>query len=456
MVLIESLGALALVSSPVHSIRSKVKVFFLLPSLWALIVSQSTLVVAAEQQGAEEPEKFGTLTVLAKNYYYNTSQGEHRSDQVDWTQAFLATFQSGFTPGPVGFGVDLFGYWGLKLDAGSGRSGTGNLPVGDDRHPDDEYGRAGGAIKARFGSTVLRYGEMIPTAPVFAQSTSRLFPQTATGLHLVSNDFARLSLDAGHFTAGTDQVNTNSDGELWATYAHVATPSVSYVGGKYAFSQGLSASLYASRFKDVWDQYYGNLNYALPLGENQGLAFDFNLYRTTDSGQAGAGTINTTAVGMQVAYRFSAHTLTLAHQSIHGDQPFDYVGFGDTGRAGGSIYLPNSVQYSDFNGPGEKSWQLRYDVNMAAFGVPGLTFMLRYLNGKDIDGTNVKSGAYLNKYGADDSEFETDAEAKYVVQSGPAKDLAVRLRLAWHRGDASTGGTQDQFRVITEYPIDVF
>ncbi|WNQ07996.1 OprD family outer membrane porin, partial [Pseudomonas aeruginosa] len=38
---------------------------------------------------------------------------------------------------------------------------------------------------------------------------------------------------------------------------------------------------------------------------------------------------------------------------------------------GDSIFLANSVQYSDFNGPGEKSWQARYDLNLASYGVPG-------------------------------------------------------------------------------------
>ncbi|XAF18875.1 OprD family outer membrane porin, partial [Pseudomonas aeruginosa] len=56
---------------------------------------------------------------------------------------------------------------------------------------------------------------------------------------------------------------------------------------------------------------------------------------------------------------------------------------------GDSIFLANSVQYSDFNGPGEKSWQARYDLNLASYGVPGLTFMVRYINGKDIDGTKM-------------------------------------------------------------------
>ncbi|MNF09564.1 Porin D precursor [compost metagenome] len=82
--------------------------------------------------------------------------------------------------------------------------------------------------------------------------------------------------------------------------------------------------------------------------------------------------------------------------------------------------------------------------------------MVRHLRGSDIDGTNVTSGAYANKYGQNDKEFETDAEARYVVQSGAAKDLSVRIRTAWHRGDLSTGGTQNQLRIITEYPINIF
>ncbi|SPO54671.1 Porin D (fragment) [Pseudomonas sp. JV551A1] len=206
----------------------------------------------------------------------------------------------------------------------------------------------------------------------------------------------------------------------------------------------------------IWKQYYGNLNYKFVVDSNQDVTADFNVYRTFDDGQAKAGDIDTTAYGLQLAYRLSAHTFTLAHQQVRGDQPIDYVGFGDTGRAGGSIYLPNSVQYSDFNGPGEKSWQARYDLNMVSYGVPGLSFMIRYLHGSNIDGTHVTSGAYVGKYGRDDREFETDFEARYVVQSGPVKNLSVRVRTAWHRGDLTTGGDQDQFRVITEYPINIF
>ncbi|MNF45167.1 Porin D precursor [compost metagenome] len=349
-----------------------------------------------------------------------------------------------------------FGLWGLKLDAGSGRSGTGNLPVGDDGQPDDSYARAGGAVKVRISNTVLKFGQMIPNSPVFAQSTSRLMPQTATGFNLLSTDIRNLSIDAGHFTSSTDQVNTNRDGELWATYAHVTTPTVDYAGGKYKVNDNFAVSLYGSRYEDIWNQYYGNANYVYAINKDQALTLDFNVYRTLESGEAKAGEINNTTFGLSAGYKWSAHTFTLAYQQVRGDQPFDYLGFGDTGRAGGSVFLPNSVQYSDFNGPGEKSWQLRYDLNMASYGVPGLSFMARHLRGFDIDGSHVTSGAYARKYGSDDREFETNLEARYVVQSGPAKNLSVRLRTAWHRGDLSTGGAQDQFRVITEYQINIF
>jgi imipenem/basic amino acid-specific outer membrane pore len=93
---------------------------------------------------------------------------------------------------------------------------------------------------------------------------------------------------------------------------------------------------------------------------------------------------------------------------------------------------------------------------MASYGVPGLSFMGRYIYGKDVDGTHAAAnGAYAGLYGADDRERETDIDVKYVIQSGPAKNLALRVRQAWHRGDASLGGDVDQFRLMLAYPLQI-
>ena len=299
---------------------------------------------------------------------------------------------------------------------------------------------------------------MQPTSPVFAVGGSRLLPQTATGVSLQSSEIKGLDLEGGHFTSGTSQDETNRNGTIWATYAGQAAKSADFVGGKYAITDNLGVAFYGAKLEDIWDQYYANLNYALPLTDSQSLAFDANLYRTVDEGSAKAGDISNTAFSGSVAYSFAAaHTLTLAFQKINGDTPFDYIGIGDNNRGGDSIFLNNSIQYSDFNGPGEKSWQARYDLNMSPYGVPGLSFMTRYIKGYDIDGTNTPTNsAYAGLYGADGKHHETNLEAKYVLQTGPAKDLSFRIRQAWHRANADQGeGDINEFRLIVDYPISV-
>ncbi|WP_423357277.1 OprD family porin [Pseudomonas citronellolis] len=435
----------------------------------ALAISAATSQLAmAEAFVSDQAESKGfvedsSLNFLVRNYYFNRDNKNGGTDQRDWTQGFWGNFSSGFTQGTVGFGVDAFGYLGLKLDGGSGYNGTGNLPVHDDGEKADSFGKAGAALKIRVSKTELKLGDMQPTAPVFAVGGTRLLPQTASGISLMSSEIQGLDLEAGHYYSGTGQDTTNRDGKLTATYAwygdnDLDARTVDFVGGKYAFTDNFSASLYGSKFKDVWNQYYTNLNYTLPIADDQSLGFDFNYYRTTDSGSAKAGDIDNNTFSLAAAYTLSAHTFTLAFQKVNGDTPFDYLGVGDNNAGGDSIFLANSVQYSDFNGPGEKSWQARYDLNMAEYGVPGLTFMTRYITGKDIDGTHIDPTSVYAAYGygEDGKHHETDLEAKYVVQSGPAKDLSFRIRQAWHRANTDQAeGDNNEFRLIVDYPLSV-
>jgi imipenem/basic amino acid-specific outer membrane pore len=427
----------------------------------SLGVSQLALAgIVSDQSQTKGFVEDSSLNVHLKNYYFNRDNKNTKDDSKDWTQGVLGNFSSGFTQGTVGFGVDAYGYWGLKLDGGGGTTGTGNLPVDNHGDPQDEYSTAGGALKMRISKTELRYGNLQPEAPVFAAGGSRLFPQTATGFSLQSSDINHLELDGGHFTGSNGPVTTNNDHGIWASYANVEASSIDYAGGKYAITDNLSVSLYGSDLKDVWRQYYGNANYTLPLSDEQSLNVDFNIYRTNDTGAAKAGDISNTTWSLATAYSFlTAHTLTLAYQKVHGDTPFDYVAFGNNGAGdtGDSILLANSVQYSDFNGPGEQSWQARYDVNMASYGAPGLSFMVRYISGDDIDGSHLPSNSTYTGYGDDGKHHETNLEAKYVVQSGPAKDLSLRMRQAWHtaNGDQPDGDVKE-FRLIADYPINIF
>ncbi|VVM50872.1 Porin D [Pseudomonas fluorescens] len=415
----------------------------------------------AEAKGFVEDS---SLNLLVRNYYFNRDNKDGGNDQKDWTQGLWGNFSSGYTQGTVGVGVDAFGYLAIKLDGGDGTGGTGNMSRDGDGDVNDSQGKAGAAAKFRISKTELKVGDMQPsTAPVFAVGGSRILPQTASGFQLQSSEVKDLDLEAGHFYSATSQDRNARDGGLYATYAGVEANSIDYFGGKYGITDNLSASLYGAKLEDVWNQYYANLNYTIPMGGDQSLNLDGNIYNTKDTGDAKAGDISNTTFSLAAAFSFlKAHTVTVAFQKVNGDTPFDYIGVGKNNRGGDSIFLANSIQYSDFNAPNEKSAQIRYDLKMAEYGVPGLSFMTRYVKGWDIDGTGLAANSqYRNDdgdplYGSDGKHNETNFEAKYVVQSGPAKDLSFRIRQAWHFANADEGeGDVKEFRFIVDYPLSV-
>jgi len=430
----------------------------------AVAAAASTQMASAAPFVSDQAEAKGfvedaSAKQLLRNYYFNRDRKDGATDQKDWTQGIWGNFNSGYTQGTVGVGIDAFGYLAVKLDGGDGTGGTGNMSRDADGDVNDSQGKAGAAVKFRISKTELKVGDMQPsTAPVFAVGGSRVLPQTASGFQLQSSEVKDLDLEAGHFYSGTSQDRNARDGGLWATYAGVEANTIDYAGGKYSFSDNLSASIYGAQLEDIWNQYYGNLNYTIPMGGDQSLNLDGNIYRTTDTGSSKAGDISNTAFSLAAAFSFlKAHTVTVAFQKINGDTPFDYIGVGTNNRGGDSIFLANSIQYSDFNAPNEKSAQIRYDIKMAEYGVPGLSFMTRYVKGWDIDGTNTPAGSpYAGLYGEDGKHNETNFEAKYVVQSGPAKDLSFRVRQAWHYANADEGeGDVKEFRLIVDYPISV-
>jgi imipenem/basic amino acid-specific outer membrane pore len=84
---------------------------------------------------------------------------------------------------------------------------------------------------------------------------------------------------------------------------------------------------------------------------------------------------------------------------------------------------------------------------MAAYGVPGLSFMARYVSGDDAT-VGGETGV---------SRWERDFEGQYVVQEGAAKDLSFRIRQATVRSDRAFGSSNDleDVRLIVSYPLSV-
>uniref|UniRef100_UPI00200C1807 OprD family outer membrane porin n=1 Tax=Pseudomonas sp. MWU13-2105 TaxID=2935074 RepID=UPI00200C1807 len=61
-----------------------------------------------------------TATLQTRNYFFSRDfsdlHGTTQSLSQEWAQGFILNFASGYTPGPIGFGFDAVGKFGIKLD----------------------------------------------------------------------------------------------------------------------------------------------------------------------------------------------------------------------------------------------------------------------------------------------------------------------------------------------------
>jgi imipenem/basic amino acid-specific outer membrane pore len=368
----------------------------------------------------------------------------------------LLTYESGFTQGIVGFGLDAMAMGSVKLDGGSGKRGNGLFANDSDGNPEKSQGKVGGAVKMRLSDTTLKYGQQFVASPVFATDDSRLIPEVATGTLLTSKEIKGLELSAGRFTALSKQTGMARDSiggvsDEDGNHGKGLSGGINIFGASYAFTDNFTAALAASDAEEYFKKYYANLNLTLPINDEQSLNFDLNAYKT--KGDKRGDTIDFLGDGvlgvdnnlwsLAAAYSLGAHKFTLAYQQSSGDNAYYYGVDGNS-----TIFVSNSIQISDFVGREEKSYQARYDLNMATYGVPGLSFMTRYVMGDNIKTNGLGEG----------KENEWNLESKYVVQEGPAKDLSFRARFANYRSNgAYSAYASDNYdtRLIIEYPLSI-
>ncbi|WP_308726171.1 OprD family outer membrane porin, partial [Metapseudomonas otitidis] len=139
-----------------------------------------------------------------------------------------------------------------------------------------------------------------------------------------------------------------------------------------------------------------------------------------------------------------------------GDEYFDYV------HETAAIYLANSL-LSDYNGPNEKSAQIRYETDWSYFGVPGLSTTAWYAKGWDIDGTHYdgdRNGAYGNYVEVRGMDGERHHEyglmAAYKVQSGTIKDSTFKVTYMSHKASKQQiDGSVNELRVVSTFPFDL-
>lgn len=382
------------------------------------------------------------LKLQLRNVYFNENfRDEHgmsaraartaKSERTEWAQGFLLDYQSGFTQGTMGFGIDALGLFGVKLDSGRGRSGTGLLPVHDDGRAADEFASAGVTAKARLAKTTVKYGTLLPKTPVLIYNDARLLPQTYQGTQISSSDIENLTVTGGYLDRFKLRDSTDSMPIVPDGFSGDKSGDFSYAGAEYKLGKDIRLSYFYGELDNFYRQNFAGIQHDLPLAGGV-LTSDLRYFHSADTGSAFDGKIDNDMLSGQLSYAIAGHTMGGGYQTLSGDAGLPFI-------SGATVYSFSNAGIGKFIEEDEKTWMLNYGYNFAAAGVPGLTFSTRYLSGNDgKSDTTVK-------------EWERDTELAYVVQGGSFNGLGVRLRNYVYRSDFSRG--RDSNRIYLTYDI---
>lgn len=387
-------------------------------------------------------------SVEMRNFYMNRDfrqAGAAQNKGEEWAQGFILRVESGFTEGPVGVGVDALGLLGVKLDSSPDRAGvTGLLPQGPQskRAPDD-YSEVGLTGKLRVSKSTLKVGTLMPKLPVLVPNDSRLLPQTFQGGHLNSMELDNLSFNAGRLTQVSQRNSSNREDMTVMkgprrniiTGANPTTDQFDFIGADYKWTNALTTGYHYAHLDSLYKQHFLTLTHTLPVSEGQSLKTDLRWSSADDDGNSN---VDNRMLGAMFTYAIGAHAFGVTYQKMSGDTGFANVN-------GADPYLVNLVQINDFANQDERSWQARYDFNFAGIGIPGLTFMTRY-----VKGDNVNLGAAPG----DGKEWERNTDIGYVIQSGPLQNVGIKWRNATAR--SSFASDLDENRLILSYSLPLW
>lgn len=407
----------------------------------------------AESNGFVEDAK---ANLNLRNLYYNGDprEGTNAPRDEEWGQGFLLNFQSGYTQGPIGLGLDALAQAGIRLDSG-GRKGKpgqtrepgGMFPLQDNGQAVSNFSRIDFTAKAKVSETELKYGVLQPNLPILKRNDGRLLPQTYRGGTLTTKEIDNLTLTMGQMDKASGRNSTHYDG-LRIPGGNERVNTFQFAGGDAKLGDNLVTSYYFAKLKDYYKQHYLGALHTLELGEGRLLTdlryFDSNSTGANRSGDANYaakginnnGEVDNRALSAMFTYQRSNHSLGLGYQKLSGDSNFAYVNNGDGG--GGTAHLITDSLINKFERAGEKTWVGEYSYDFADY-VPGLSFSSKYLRGRDFD----------TAAGDRDHEWERNLRVDYTIQQGFLKDLGVSLRHGVLRSDADRN--QDQARVYVTY-----
>lgn len=392
-------------------------------------------------------------TLTARNYYmdreYKSTSPQNHSRE--WAQGFILKANSGYTNGAVGFGLNAIGLMGIKLDSSTDRRGTDLLPYNAQGEAADEYSELGLTAKMRVAKTLVQAGILTNTTfPMAYPSVSRLLPQTFRGVHVSSTDLENFTLigsyidrinkrnstDYEKFTMGSPNGRYNPTAE---------SDQATFLGIEYRPTSAWTLRYYNGTVENLYQTNYINLE-NIQNAENSRLKSEFSWYSSRDEGSAGAGKVDNDTYLAEFSYSVGGHSFIGGYQILSGDTATPYISGTEM------LTLGKYMLASDFLNPNERSWQAMYVYDFVASGIPGLKATVRYLKGDEIELPTALGGSGL-------SESERYVELSYVIQSGPLRDVAIRVRNSKYRNDFASNASfrdENQTRINVDYTVKLW
>lgn len=421
---------------------------------------------AAQQAAASGFIDDSKATLDLRNFYYNQDTRNTRApSDREWGQAFMFNYQSGFTEGLVGFGLDLQAMYGLRLDASgrAGKAGEDNtpgsvFPLSDGKAAHD-FSKTGATGKVRISQTQLKVGTLMPKIPVLMSEDGRLLPQTFRGYQVDSRDLKDFNLIAGKMEQVLDRNSSNGQGLSIAGANDPAKGRFSnqfYYGGvDYAVSRQLQVQYYYATLENFYQQHFVGLvhNWQLPVGQ---LKTDLRYFYSTADGKNGSaagrdegyvssgyyapgansGKVDNRLWSAMLTYGVHGHSVGLGYQKTTGASDFPHINQGQ----GRSLYLITNAQSLKFVNAGEQATVGNYTYDFTGLGVPGLKSSVTYIHG-----SNIRAAR------RDNSEWERDVRVDYVIPTGTFKGLGLTWRSAVLRGNDTAD--KDETRLIVSYSL---
>ncbi|WP_449433220.1 OprD family porin [Pseudomonas putida] len=381
-----------------------------------------------------------------RNYFFNRDytgdqgpvvNGRRQGEASHWSQNFILAVQSGYTEGVVGFGVDMLGMLSIKLDGDQWSKNTQMTPIHDDGYPPDNWGRTAVAGKMRISKTDLKVGEWAPTLPVLRADDGRSLPQTFQGALIDSKDIENLELYAGQFR----QNSTRDDASLedFSFLGRGTSDRFNLAGAEYTFNekQTMVGAWYAE-LENIYDQRYYQLLHTQKFGEDWVASANLGYFLGSDNGDQLDGHLSNETYSGMFSLKHGPSTFYLGLVKVRGNSKWMRV----NGASGGTLANDGYAYTAD--NIDERSWQVRHDFDFASLGIPGLTLMNRYIQGRDID---------VSPADRNGKEWIRESELAYAVQTGTFKDLVLKWRSATVRRDYQGGQDFDEHRLIVVYPL---